>query len=137
MNYSKSHITEEIKKLMPESQLKQEKVLTSGKQYFGWVKDRLIWDTQVLVNAVKCNADELPDMIKKIEFQLKEEFRPFLKVSPVVFEYTDMSLLTEVVQEVTTQFGTDSDVLQDTVKENGEAAGCIILTAVSLPKIGS
>lgn len=137
MNYSKSHITEEIKKLMPESQLKNEKVITSGKQYFGWVKDRLVWDTQVLVNAVRCNADELPDMIRKIEFQLKEEFRPFLKVSPVVFEYTDMSLLTEVVNEVSTQFGTDSEVLQDTVKDSDRAAGCIILTAVSLPKIGS
>lgn len=137
MNYSKSHITEEIKKLIPECSLKQDKVFTSGKHYFGWVKDRLVWDTQVLVNAVKCNADELPDMIRKIEFQLKEEFRPFLKVSPVVFEYTDMSLLTEVVNEVSATFGTDSEVLQDIVHDSDKVAGCIILTAVSLPKIGS
>ena len=141
MEYSKNHIIEQINKLMPEQNFKGEKVITSGKQYYGWVKERLVWDTQVIINAVKCNEENLQDIIKKIEFQLTEEFRPFTKVETLVYKYHNMDVLDEVVSGVTAHFGisaTREEILQDTAgEEAAKVAGCIILTAIPLPRIGS
>lgn len=140
MDYSKSHIIEEISKLMPDDNFIGDKVITSGDQYYCWVRKRLVWDTQVIINAVKCDEENLQNVIKKIMFQLTEEFRTFTKIDPLIFKYSNMDLLTEVLNGVIKHFGTSAtidDILQDvSCKGVKKQSGCIILTAIPLPRIG-
>ncbi|WPQ60502.1 hypothetical protein SIO70_19320 [Chitinophaga sancti] len=139
MDYSKSHIIEEINKLIPDHNFKQEQIITSGKNYFGWVKERIVWDTQVIINAVKCNELALPDVEKKIRFQLEQEFRSIIKVEPIFYDYSNLELMEGVVNGVVAHYGTHTavaDIMQDdSCKDGSKQAGCIVLTAVRLPRI--
>jgi len=139
MDYSKSHIIEEINKLIPDHNFKQEQIITSGKNYFGWVRERIVWDTQVIINAVRCNEQALPDVEKKIRFQLEQEFRSIIKVEPIFYDYSNMELMEGVVNGVVAHYGTHTavaDILQDnSCKDGSKQAGCIVLTAVRLPRI--
>lgn len=139
MDYSKSHIIEEINKLIPEHNFKQEQIITSGKDYFGWLKERIVWDTQVIINGVKCNEQALPDMKKKICFQLEHEFRSIIKVEPSFYNYSNLELMEGIVNGVVAHYGVSAlvgDILQDTsCKDGGKQVGCIVLTAVKLPRI--
>ncbi len=139
MDYSKSHIIEEINKLIPDHNFKQEQIITSGKDYYNWVRERIVWDTQVIINAVRCNEQALPDMETKIRFQLEQEFRSIIKVEPLFYNYSNLELMEGVVNGVVAHYGTSAlvgDILQDTsCKDGGKQAGCIVLTAVRLPRI--
>lgn len=139
MDYSKSHIIEEINKLIPDHNFKQEQLITSGKNYFGWVRERIVWDTQVIINAVRCNEQALPEVEKKIKFQLEQEFRSIIKVEPIFYDYSNLELMEGVVNGVVAHYGTHTavaDILQDnSCKDGGRLAGCIVLTAVRLPRI--
>jgi len=139
MDYSKSHIIEEINKLIPDHNFKQEQIITSGKNYYGWLRERIVWDTQVIINAVRCNEQDLADMEKKIRFQLQQEFRSILKVEPVFYTYSNLELMEGVVSGVVAHYGSSAvigDILQDKAcKDGNKQAGCIVLTAVRLPRI--
>lgn len=139
MDYAKSHIIEEINKLIPDHNFKQEPIITSGKNYYGWLRERIVWDTQVIINAVRCNEQDLQDMEKKIRFQLEQEFRSIIKVEPVFYNYSNMELMEGVVSGVVAHYGSSAvvgDILQDKAcKDGNKQAGCIVLTAVRLPRI--
>ncbi|WP_343674971.1 hypothetical protein [Chitinophaga sp.] len=139
MDYSKSQIIEEINKLIPDYNFKQEQIITSGKNYYGWVRERIVWDTQVIINAVRCNEQALPDVEKKIRFQLEQEFRSIIKVEPLFYSYSNLELMEGVVNGVVAHYGTSTavnEILQDlSCKDSGQLAGYIVLTAVRLPRI--
>ncbi|SFW78856.1 hypothetical protein [Chitinophaga sancti] len=139
MDYSKSQIIEEINKLIPEHNFKQEQIITSGGNYYGWVRERIVWDTQVIINAVKCNEQALPDMEKKITFQLEQEFRSIIKVEPIFYPYSNLELMEGIVNGVVAHYGVSAlvgDILQDkSCKDGGKTAGYIVLTAVRFPRI--
>lgn len=132
LKYLDEHLTKE------EPQV--EKLITSGRHYQGWVRERIKIRQQILINAFRCPAGNAGFNLEWIKAQIIGEFAGIHDIYPIPLPVTGDKIL-ETVKDLIGHFGSSispDDVIQD-FKDNPnprtEMEGYVIITIINIPVI--
>lgn len=132
LDYLIKQLAEYIPQPKPVSQI----LITSGRHYTGWLKERLQPDPQVIINAIICSSSEMQDRLRMVIHTIEKEFEEFAAVKSLPFPYDDLTQMKTVVDELINHFQSNisaNDVIQtlgNSSSRRDEKSGYIILTII-------
>ena len=141
MDITLEYLIKQLSEYLPHQKPNTQTLVTSGKHYTGWLKERLKPDSQVLINAIICSSSEMRDRLEMIIYHIKKEFEGFAGVKSLPFPYDDLTQMKAIVEGLIDHFHSNisaEEVIQtlgDSSSRQREKSGYIILTVVYITVI--
>lgn len=140
MNPALDYLLGEINQRIESTSPVREKLITSGRHFSGWLRERIQHDHQILINAIICPRSEMQDRLGYVIYEIKKEFNP-TDVHPLPYPYDDIQKMKVVIDGLIQYFKSSISAdeviqtLRGSASSRDELQGYLILTLVETPVI--
>jgi hypothetical protein len=98
-----TYIITKIDKLVGEFDIRPARVITSSREFSGWLSERWRYNYQILLNGIKAPAGQMQHRVSTAKLQIKKEFNGVLDVDVLPFPVDTMEI-DMVVEEIAMRY---------------------------------
>jgi hypothetical protein len=136
MNVTLEYLLNELAKYLTEPRPVSERLITSGRFYTGWLRDRITLDQQILINGITCPSNTMQDTLRMSQHHIRNEFANIAQINILPYPYDDLDEMKVVVKGLIDHFNSPistGDVIKDLEPHNktNDRSSYLILTIVN------